>query len=246
MSFFTLLGYSQFPEGFENAAIPLNTSPPATGWATFNNNIGTNNWIRSNTQTPRGTALARISQQTGVTNGVNSLHWLVSPQVTIPANGQVRFYSKQGQQADFNGEYTVRISTTSQTDPATFTTVQTYNEATVCPIVAGAPVWEQKFVLLPAYVGQTVFIAFVKKNAGGDIWVIDDVKVDSQCLTPTALTATPLATSASLSWTTLNPAGPWEIEYGLAGFAPGSGTVVTANTNPFTISSLTSLTGYTF
>ena len=246
MSFFTLLGYAQFPEGFENAAIALNTSPPATGWATFNNGIGTNNWIRSNTQTPRGTALARISQQSNVTNSINSLHWLVSPQVTIPANGQVRFYSKQGQQADFNGEYTVRISTTSQTDPTTFTTVQTYDEATVCPIVAGVPAWEQKFVLLPAYVGQTVYIAFVKKNAGGDIWVIDDVKVDSQCLTPTALTATPLATSASLSWTSPNPAGPWVIEYGLAGFVPGTGTIVNAGTNPFPITGLTSLTGYTF
>ena len=70
MSFFTLLGFAQFPEGFENAAIALNTSPPATGWATFNNGIGTNNWIRSNTQTPRGTALARISQQQNVTNSI--------------------------------------------------------------------------------------------------------------------------------------------------------------------------------
>ena len=138
MSFFTLLGFAQFPEGFENAAIALNTSPPATGWATFNNGIGTNNWIRSNTQTPRGTSLARISQQQNVTNSINSLHWLVSPQVTIPVNGQVRFYSKQAQLADFNGEYTVRISTTSQTDPTTFTTVQTYDEATVSPMT-GTP-----------------------------------------------------------------------------------------------------------
>ncbi|WP_396164027.1 PKD-like domain-containing protein, partial [Flavobacterium sp.] len=248
MSFFTLLGYAQFPEGFENAAIALNTSPPATGWATFNNGIATNNWIRSNTQTPRGTALARITQQQNVTNGINSLHWLVSPAVTIPVNGQVRFYSKQAQLADFNGEYTVRISTTSQTDPTTFTTVQTYDEATVSPMTGtpAVPAWEQKFVLLPTYVGQTVYIAFVKKNAGGDTWVIDDVKVDSQCLTPTTLIATPLATSASLSWTSPNPAGPWVIEYGPAGFVPGTGTLVNAATNPFNLTGLTSLTGYTF
>ena len=248
MSFFTFLGYAQFPEGFENAAIALNTSPPATGWATFNNGIATNNWIRSNTQTPRGTALARITQQQNVTNGINSLHWLVSPAVTIPVNGQVRFYSKQAQLADFNGEYTVRISTTSQTDPTTFTTVQTYDEATVSPMTGtpAVPAWEQKFVLLPTYVGQTVYIAFVKKNAGGDTWVIDDVKVDSQCLTPTTLIATPLATSASLSWTSPNPAGPWVIEYGPAGFVPGTGTLVNAATNPFNLTGLTSLTGYTF
>ncbi len=243
MTFFTLLGYAQFPEGFESTTFPPNTPLP---WATFNNGISTNNWIRTTSFTPRGTACARISQQTGVTNGANSLQWLVSPAVTIPVNGQVRFYSKQAQPADFNGEYTIRISTTSQTDPTTFTTVQTYDEATVGPIVSGAPAWEQKFVLLPTYVGQTVYIAFVKKNASGDTWLVDDVKVDSQCLIPTALSATPQATSAMLSWTSPNPAGPWVIEYGPSGFVPGTGTLVNAGTNPFNVTGLTSLTGYTF
>ena len=246
MSFFSLLGYAQFPEGFESTTFPPNTPPFV--WATFNNGISTNNWIRTTSFAPRGTACARISQQTGVTNGANALQWLVSPIVTIPANGQVRFYSKQAQVADFSGEYTIRISTTSQTDPTTFTTVQTYDESTVCPITGtpAAPVWQQKFVLLTPYVGQQVYIAFVKKNASGDTWLVDDVKVDSQCLTPTALLATPLATSAMLSWNSPNPAGPWEIEYGPSPLVPGSGTIVPATTNGFNLTGLTSLTGYTF
>ena len=46
-------------------------------------------------------------------------------------------------------------------------------------------------ILLNAYAGQNVYFAFVMEvnNGLGDRWIIDDVKVDQQCLTPTALNA---------------------------------------------------------
>jgi gliding motility-associated-like protein len=84
------------------------------------------------------------------------------------------------------------------------------------------------------------------ENDNGDRWLVDDIKVDSQCLTPTGLSAVPLSTSATVSWTSPNPGGPWEIEYGPAGFVQGTGTVITATTNSTNLTPLTSLTGYTY
>jgi hypothetical protein len=237
ITFYTLTCYAQFPENFENAAILNNDTPPAAGWRSFNNGIGANVWIKTTSFTPRGTASARISRQTVSPpdpNFANSLHWLVSPIVTVPANGQVRFYTKKASPSvDYNGELEIRISTLSQTDPTTFSPIlgARWNESQI------STSWEQKFVLLTAYVGQPVYIAFVKKNASGDTWLVDDIKVDSQCLTPTALTAAPFATSATLSWDSPNVAGPWQIEYGPVGFLQGTtdGTIVNVTSNPYNL-----------
>jgi hypothetical protein len=54
-------------------------------------------------------------------------------------------------------------------------------------------------------------------------------------------------TSIELSWTELNSATSWEIEYGLSGFAQGTGTFATANTNlGFTILGLNPSAQYDF
>lgn len=44
--------------------------------------------------------------------------------------------------------------------------------------------------------------------------------------------------SATIAWTELGDATQWNLEYGPKGFAQGNGTVVPANTNPFTITGL--------
>ncbi len=248
--FFTLISYAQFPENFENAAIANNATPPATGWTTFTNGIlpttvATNNWQKSNLQF-RGAFSARVRQLT-VANGNTSLQWLVSPPVAKPVNGQVRFYTRKGQTDDQAGTYTLRYSIVPSTNPADYTIIGTWNESQI-----SSTAWEQKFVPIPPIVltGQNIYIAFVKEDAAGDNWFVDDIKVDSQCLTPTALTAAPLATSASLSWNSPNPAGPWQIEYGPAGFIPGAtpaqGTIVNVTTNPYNLTGLTPMTSYTY
>ncbi len=60
------------------------------------------------------------------------------------------------------------------------------------------------------------------------------------CVTPTNLTVTSTTNnSATIDWTQNGPApDDWEIEYGLAGFSQGSGTLVTANAHPYTLTSL--------
>ncbi len=67
------------------------------------------------------------------------------------------------------------------------------------------------------------------------------------CIQPTALTwVEGTTTTADLSWTAGGTETEWEVEYGVAGFTPGSGTVVNVTTTPSTtLSSLTANTFYT-
>ena len=53
-------------------------------------------------------------------------------------------------------------------------------------------------------------------------------------------------TTVELSWTELNAATSWTIEYGLAGFTQGTGTPLTANTNPYTVTGLNPSAQYDF
>ncbi len=67
------------------------------------------------------------------------------------------------------------------------------------------------------------------------------------CSNPSALTVSGVTTtSASLGWTA-NGTTAWEIEYGLFGFTPGTGTLITAGvTNPYYLSGLSEGTSYSF
>jgi len=76
---------------------------------------------------------------------------------------------------------------------------------------------------------------------------LDDIRVIEA---PTCLVQTNLSTSnitpnsADLSWTDVNSAGNWEIQYGPIGFTLGTGTGVLSTTNPVTVSGLTADTEY--
>ena len=66
------------------------------------------------------------------------------------------------------------------------------------------------------------------------------------CPKPSALSVTSTtSTAADLSWTT-GGATNWQIEYGPVGFTPGTGTIVSATTNPFTVTGLSPGTSYDF
>ena len=249
MSIFSVLCFGQFPEGFEGAFPPL-------GWVRFDNGIGTaQSW--NSTPTP---ALVRTGLQAAYLNreavaaGTTALDWLVTPQVLVPANGQLRFYTKLTQAGDQGSVYTIRISTATQNTATDFTVVKTWNELQIMSLDdlgndgSTLPIqstYIQKKVNLSAYAGQNVYIAFVMANNNGDRWCVDDVNLDQQCLVNTALTAAPLGTSAILNWTS-SSAGPWEIEYGPAGFVQGTGTIVSAPTKPFTLTPLLPVTAYSY
>ena len=239
MSLFTFFSYGQLSEGFEGA-----TFPP-TGWTTFDNGIGLTRSWGITTATGLGWVYAggraAIVNKEDVPSGIAE-DWMVTPLVTVPANGQLRFFARSIANGEQGSIYKVKISTASQNNPADFTTtLVTYTELDII----NAP-FEQKIIPLTAYVGQNIYIAFVMENDNGDAWIIDNVNVDQQCFAPTALTATPLATSATLNWTYGGPATQFAIEYGPAGFVQGTGTVVSPVTRPYNLTGLSPLTNYTY
>ncbi len=182
-------GYAQFPQGFEDA-----TFPPA-GWTSFvgANGLGTaQNWgpttVAANISSGAQAAFVRYESLTGGTNE----DWLVTPSFTVTApNVMLAFYERQQYTADYFTEYTIRVSTTSQTDIASFTIVDTKSEADLPLIMT------QRAVDLSAYEGQTIYVAFVMSQDDGDNWAIDDVSLESNVAAPGCATLSSPADGAT-------------------------------------------------
>ncbi len=80
--------------------------------------------------------------------------------------------------------------------------------------------------------------------------LIDDVSIVEAptCFLPTSLNITNLtSSSADLGWTANTGEAAWDIEWGAAGFTPGTGTLISnTGSNPYNLSSLTSISSYDF
>ena len=272
---FSFVGYSQFPtpgtEGFENTtgldlALPASTSPWTLGtgavgnqWAVFDNGVvgsPQRRWDRTTSNFFAGTQAAFINRKQNGAAGVISEDYLVTPKVTVPANGQLTFNTRLGFNSADDVNYLIKINTIttagSQTTLANYTnTVQTWNNAN--PLVATFNIYELKTVDLSAYAGQQVYIAFVRvfnqptAALGGNSWYVDDVKLVQQCLAPTNQTATGITqTTANLSWT--NPSGStsWEIEVIPVTGTPTGAGVIYNGALPYVATGLTPATGYAY
>src|SRR5690606_30721625 len=98
-------GYSQLAqEGFEG------TWPP-TGWGIYDNGSGlVQSWKHTdplNTFYPpyEGTYAAFIDRETALPGNDTPQDWLVTPSVSLPANAQLRFYSRLTLAGDNGGLY---------------------------------------------------------------------------------------------------------------------------------------------
>ena len=183
-------GYAQFPEGFEGASFP------PVGWTSFigSNGLGTvNDWSISTDPAYISTGnQSAYVQYEGGTGDVNE-DWLVTPQFTVTApNTLLAFFESQTYGlVDYGTIYTIRVSTTSQTNIASFTIVDTKTEADIPSSMA------QRSVDLSAYVGQSIYVAFVMAQDDGDDWAIDDVSLEPFTTTPNCATLTSPADGAT-------------------------------------------------
>lgn len=93
-------------------------------------------------------------------------------------------------------------------------------------------------------------IAFKCQSTSSLIYyTLDNVVVDllPNCRKPHDVVASNATTnSIDVAWTEMGGATTWNIEYGPIGFTQGQGTVISANTNPFTVTGLMSSTLYDF
>jgi gliding motility-associated-like protein len=236
--------FGQLSENFEGA-----TFPP-TGWTTFETGTGaTYSWAETNLGafTYGGVGKSAIIRQENVATG-QAIDWMVTSAVTVPANGQLRFYTKTIQTGVQGSLFDIKISATSQTNTASFTNLVSYDEAS---LTAVANVYEEKVIDIPATypVGSTIYIAFVMTNDNGDRWLIDNVNVAQKCNAPIGPlgTANESTTTAQLSWG--NPGGitAWEIEVvPFASAFTGVPTYTNVTTNPFTATGLLANTLYKF
>jgi len=256
---FSFTAFSQaLLQGFETPSTPFGI--PAN-WARFQSGSGSESWFTDGTTPRSGTKHAMLfGENLGVGNSAK--YYLASPVVTIPLNGQLRFWVKTSQQGDQGGVFKIKIASAAlpanQTSEAAYTTtLQTYSESQLSTNVAPAPiVYEEQVVDFPPATfpaGTQVYIAFVSEinqtsPFQGDDLFLDDVLVVSRCLEPTTLGAgTFTSSSAVLNWTNPNPltgvglntCNQWEIEIIPATQLNPIGSGIIVNTNPYTATTLT-------
>ncbi|MFM9988582.1 choice-of-anchor J domain-containing protein [Flavobacterium sp.] len=237
-------------EGFEGTTFPPTTSG---NWTVLDNGVGTiMSWTETTDPTRVHSGLkAAIVDRENVGAGNTSIDWLISPQITVGANSQLRFFTRQSFTGNSGSTYEIRISTNAtQNNQAAYLPVQSWTETT---LNATFNVYEEKIVNLADYpAGTQLYIAFVKLNTqptgtiSGDRWLIDDVKVVQQCLDPTILnvgTITP--TTVSLNWTNNGSATSWEVEVIPAASTP-TGVGIAVPTNPFVVTGLMPATAYKY
>ncbi len=111
--------------------------------------------------------------------------------------------------------------------------------------------WSRAVLNLSSYANKIIDIRFVAvedstiQGAGNRI-AIDDVRVDEMPLCREPMYPewiTSASTSVKIGWVD-GGAGQWEVEYGPQGYTPGSGTIVNAPTNPYSIPGLAPDTEY--
>jgi len=167
----------------------------------------------------------------------------VTPQFDANINTlRVKFMLK-AESTTYSGTFEVGVMS-DPNDLSTFESVQIIQPENTA--------WNEYIVDLDGVTmtGPNRYIAF-RQNSNSDNWYywMDDVIVTPipTCLEPGNIHPTSAsATSITLGWAVYGDESSWNIEYGPAGFFPGSGTLINTTNNPCTIDSLTPGTEYDF
>lgn len=251
MLLFSFVGSAQFFEGFEGSS----TSLP-TGWDQYNNGFGAGpNYVWKATATTAGFPVcegnnaASISFVNLVNTGTTEEDYLVTPRITVPVNGEVRFSTKQQQAGDQQTKYRLLVSTnTDKTVLTSYVEIKLWGENELNPTNS---VCQLHKVDLTKYGGQQVFIAFervfTKTGSGnGDGLLFDDFSVVPQCVTPSDGEAINVfATKATLKWVDVT-ALIRDVEIVKKGVVPTGIPTHPNVSNPFNVSGLEQETEYEF
>ncbi|MBR4136493.1 MAG: fibronectin type III domain-containing protein, partial [Bacteroidales bacterium] len=167
--------------------------------------------------------------------------YAVLPSFTMPLQSlQITFTYRNEGTTDYNGTLSLGYMT-NPSDPTTFTQIATYPRITtlteITEVLDSIPASVTSANLAFRYTGGTSNNYYLS---------IDNVLVEEipSCVKPTHVTITGSTTnSITVGWTAHGETN-WNLEYGPAGFTPGTGTTITANTNPTTISGLSASTPY--
>ncbi len=172
----SMISFAQLSENFD----AINTIP--AGWTTFigANGLGTTqNWKISSVRYASAGNSAFVRYE-GVIGGL-AQDWLVTPSIDLANYTSTTLTFSGGQQYTdvYATSYTVRVSTTSATDIASFSTVATYSETDFSGAIDGLVLLasDLKTVDLSAYDGQQIYVAFVMEQNDDDNWFIDNVNV---------------------------------------------------------------------
>jgi len=204
MALCSLTGYAQFPEGFEG-------SWPPTGWTVLNVAGPVQTWTQANgtaAQPAHTGSHAAYLERENMDAGTFAEDWLITPAVTIPTNGQLRFWSRFIQNNDQGSTMKIMVGTDTN-DLTTWTPIEEWTELELNTVQMQ---YTEIVVPIPAiYTNTSVRIAFVMLNDQGDRWLVDDVNIVEQCFDPTNITVTETGVnSADFTWS--GTAASWEVE----------------------------------
>ncbi|MBI1315438.1 T9SS type A sorting domain-containing protein [bacterium] len=127
----------------------------------------------------------------------------------------------------------------------------TFNTPGAGPTTPGS--FASEDTLLPAvYVGQTIEVQFRGNSNFGPNVFVDNFRIDTTsggpaiCLPATALNATSQVCSTAVATWTSTAGASSSIQYGPAGFTPGTGTIMANVNSPYNLSGLSPNTAYDF
>jgi|UPI0004866ED4 gliding motility-associated-like protein len=261
--FISFTGFSQaLIQGFET---PTTAFGIPSNWARFEIGSPSELWYTDGTYgsvAPHSGTKQAIILGENLGSGNSAKYYLATPLVTIPLNGQLRFWVRTKTQGDQGAVFKVKVASgalpANQTTEAAYTTtLQTYSESQISTNIAPAPiVYEEKVIDFPPATypaGTQVYIAFVSETTQTSLFQVDDFYLDdvlvvSRCLEPGTLpTGTITSSSAVLNWSNPNPTtglglntcNEWEIEIVPATQLTPTGSGITVTTNPYTATTLT-------
>lgn len=193
-----------------------------------------------------GTKLVQI----GIDNGQDSDEaYLITPYFSDLDNHKRIKIHAISRSFDQNEASLIVGTMTDPSDPATFHPLQTFGPNDMNRIVFSGMNnnWKEFTVYLNNYNSSNndhyIALKVSSTNHYSDSFYLDDFTYENipactEPMYPKNIKTT--YDTATLSWTDYqnSNASEWQIEYGLSGFTPGSGTIVNADSNPFVLQNI--------